>query len=569
MFKKVLKLFQVVFKFNDNKLKTLFIFSIITILLTAIFEVLVLLNISIIGSIGNETPIPGASYLYLLIFFISAAFFRVLQIYICHSFVYKIGARLSEKENKDFFFSEFSEIKKIHSAQYLKRYELINLVVNNVLNPVMILFSNFTIFSLMLIVLFYQNFELMFFAFMSILIFYGFTIFLISPRLLRNSDKLSELNENKIYNLKESFQGVKELYLSGYLSKYLQLFSENEMKLRNLQAMNLVYGASPRYMLEIFAVLGMVIYFTQDYYFNGPNPDLISALIPFGYAAIRILPISQAIYSGWASLKAHITIVDEVSKPLINIQNQALRSNISSKINNYQYDKKMLLKISFMKAGYNKNTIIDCKDLVFDVGKPYLLKGQSGTGKTTFVESLMGLAKSDSKIEFINGNSIIKNTDSEWHHNFAYASQQGFLTNTTIKENLSIFSSKFILDETIHILLDKLNLYKIVNESGGINNILLENGKNLSGGQRQRLSFASVLLSDRPVLIFDEITSNLDDESATIIEELIFEESKNKICLFITHRKVYNHLSHNVYFEKLSLSNMENPINKDNQDILT
>ena len=121
MIKTVFKLLKTVFKSNDTALKTLLIFSIIIILLSAIFEGLVLLNISIIGSIGKESSIPSVNYLYLLIFFIFAAFFRVLQIYVCHSFVYKIGARLSEKENKDFFLSEFSEIKKIHSAQYLKR----------------------------------------------------------------------------------------------------------------------------------------------------------------------------------------------------------------------------------------------------------------------------------------------------------------------------------------------------------------------------------------------------------------------------------------------------------------
>ena len=559
MIKKVFKLFKIVFKSSDIALKTLFIFSIITILLSAIFEGLVLLNISIIGSIGSESSIVLANYLYLLIFFISAAFLRVLQIYICHSFVYKIGARLSEKENKDFFFSEFSEIKKIHSAQYLKRYELINLVINSVFNPLMILISNSTIFLSILLVLAYQNVELMLFAFISIALFYTFVIFVISPRLIRNSDKLSEFNENKIYNLKESFQGIKELYLSGNLSEYLKLFSENEMKLRNLQAMNLVYATSPRYLLEITAVSAFAIYFTQDYYFNGPNPDLISVLIPFGYAAIRILPISQAIYSGWASLKAHITIVDEVSKPLINIQEQSFRSDISPKINNYMYDEKLLLKIAFMKASYNKSMIIDCKELVFNIGKPYLLKGKSGTGKTTFVEGLMGLTKSDSKFQVINGNSIIDNTDPAWHFNFAYASQQGFLVNKTIKENLSLFSSISISDGTIKKLLDRLNLYKVVNESGGINSVLLENGKNLSGGQRQRLSFASVLLSDRPVLIFDEITSNLDDETANIVEELIFEESKNKICLFITHRKLFNHPCTTLNFAKLSRSNINNP----------
>ena len=75
-----------------------------------------------------------------------------------------------------------------------------------------------------------------------------------------------------------------------------------------------------------------------------------------------------------------------------------------------------------------------------------------------------------------------------------------------------------------------------MNEQGGLDMRILEGGKNLSGGQRQRLVLARALLKDSPICIMDEATSNIDAESENKIMEVLYELSKEKLVLCISHR---------------------------------
>ena len=84
--------------------------------------------------------------------------------------------------------------------------------------------------------------------------------------------------------------------------------------------------------------------------------------------------------------------------------------------------------------------------------------------------------------------------------------------------------------------LGQVDLLGFVEENGGLDMEILEKGANLSGGQKQRLALARALLHDSPVYIFDEATSNVDVESENKIMEVLYELSKEKLVLCISHR---------------------------------
>ena len=88
----------------------------------------------------------------------------------------------------------------------------------------------------------------------------------------------------------------------------------------------------------------------------------------------------------------------------------------------------------------------------------------------------------------------------------------------------------------MNIVLEKVGIFDYVNEQGGLDMRILEGGKNLSGGQRQRLVLARALLKDSPIYIMDEATSNIDVESENKIMEVLYELSKEKLVLCISHR---------------------------------
>ena len=160
----------------------------------------------------------------------------------------------------------------------------------------------------------------------------------------------------------------------------------------------------------------------------------------------------------------------------------------------------------------------------------YILKGKSGSGKTTFIDLLTGIIKPDyGKIKFIdNNNKFINN-----FNNFSYISQTPNLFYGTVKYNLTLgkkeINSKFIS----HIIQElELDNQGTLNE----NFVISEDGKNISGGQRQKISIARSLVQDRDVLLYDEVTSGLDTESEKKVINVIEKYSKNKIIIFISHK---------------------------------
>lgn len=157
-----------------------------------------------------------------------------------------------------------------------------------------------------------------------------------------------------------------------------------------------------------------------------------------------------------------------------------------------------------------------------------IVLGKSGSGKTSFIKMLMGIyGKSQGHVYF---DSSLKNVK----HVFSYASQNTILFNRTILENC-------IYPESLeHISEDKLQtainmLDRLGIEPERVKDNVGENGSSLSGGEIKRIVFVRAVLTKSKILILDEITSNLDYETKSKMEEMIIEESKKRCVIFITH----------------------------------
>jgi len=175
--------------------------------------------------------------------------------------------------------------------------------------------------------------------------------------------------------------------------------------------------------------------------------------------------------------------------------------------------------------------------LDFNRGDSIGLIGVSGSGKTTLVDLLLGLlVPQEGKVTY-NGKSLDKNLDS-WLSHVAYISQQVFLTDDTLRRNIAFGIEDKSIDETrVKECLARASLAELVNDlPEGIDTFVGERGVRLSGGQRQRVALARAFYYSRDVLIMDESTSALDNETeAEIVKEI--KSLKGKITMVvISHR---------------------------------
>ena len=157
--------------------------------------------------------------------------------------------------------------------------------------------------------------------------------------------------------------------------------------------------------------------------------------------------------------------------------------------------------------------------------------GESGSGKSTIAALLMGQYTNYSG-ELKLSNYEIKNINI--YPYITLVSLESYQFSGTLKDNLRM--AKEVSEQEMNRVLEKVGILDFVNEQGGLDMRILEGGKNLSGGQRQRLVLARALLKNSPIYIMDEATSNIDVESENKIMEVLYELSKEKLVLCISHR---------------------------------
>lgn len=194
--------------------------------------------------------------------------------------------------------------------------------------------------------------------------------------------------------------------------------------------------------------------------------------------------------------------------------------------------------IEFNEVGFSYNEDREViKDLSFIInkGKVASFVGESGSGKSTISKLIMGINKNYTGNIKINNKELSHISEKSIMDNITLVSSSNYIFKGTIRDNLSM-GRENVKDNDMEAALKKVNLYDFVYSQNGLNTLLEEKGSNLSGGQIQRLALARVILKDSSLYIFDEITSNIDMESEKDIINVIYDLSKDKGVILISHR---------------------------------
>ena len=189
------------------------------------------------------------------------------------------------------------------------------------------------------------------------------------------------------------------------------------------------------------------------------------------------------------------------------------------------------------------------KDINMDITPRGLVAivGESGSGKSTIASLILNNHKVTNGEIVLNDTNIENISLDNIYGNIALVSTNSYIFNGTILDNL-LMAKKDATNAEINNALKTARLYDFVN---GLKDGLLTDvgqaGSALSGGQKQRLALARVILANRPMIIFDEATSNIDVESEESIWEAIYELSKDKTILVISHRLANVKNAKNIY----------------------
>ena len=193
-------------------------------------------------------------------------------------------------------------------------------------------------------------------------------------------------------------------------------------------------------------------------------------------------------------------------------------------------------KATFSYVGDDEHTVIRNLDLDIEAGKTLALVGPSGGGKTTLCNLIPRFYELGSGRITIDGFDLRDITRDSLRQNIGIVSQDVFLFNGTVRENIA-YGNLDASDDEIIAAAKKANIHDyVMTLENGYDTNVGERGIKLSGGQKQRISIARVFLKNPSILILDEATSALDNATEMLIQKSLDELSKGRTVIVVAHR---------------------------------
>ena len=488
---------------------------------------------------GNKDSLLNLGIIFFTIIFLVKNFFYLSVVFYQASLKKKFNYHLKKKFLGLYIFAPFETIKSYNTSEILRNTdtEVQNYVTNffNILKFSKDFLLLLAIFFLLIVTDVYSAIIALLFLILSILLyFFSFYNYL-------NKLGLRRLNSvNAMYQwINQTCGAIKEIKITRKENKVLENFSNKVDIFEQSKKVTEIISALPAAIFEIvfvFIILSLIKFLAHTDSINN-LPSLSLYIVAF----IRLLPIVSRFGTSISVLRYFNPSVKLLNKEIDKLEkySQSEKKVYRFKKELLQFTKDFELNLISFKYNDGNQNIFKNFNLKIEKGKSIAFLGKSGSGKTTLINIICGLLKPTSGEILIDGQNINNNVVG-WQRNIGLISQDNYLLDDTLKNNIVFLNDKDSVDKK---KLDDAIFYSGVSEflddlKSGLNTKIGEKGSILSSGQIQRVALARLLYRDPEVLILDEFTNSLDPNNEDfILEKLIqLQNKKNKTYIVISHK---------------------------------
>ena len=353
----------------------------------------------------------------------------------------------------------------------------------------------------------------------------------------------------------EPINGIKEISVMKRQREFLEKFCRASEVACDANTKYQSMAAVPTRLTETIFLSGLVILVMFSYNYSEDMSVLMAQFSALAVAAIRLLPSISNISNAMNSLIFQRPALE-------NAYDNLVRSGINNSAFNWNYIPEEIIKkksehILDVSPTYNMNSFQDTiridnitwkyapelnnvlEGLNLDIhkGEAVGIIGESGAGKTTLVDIILGLFRPQSGKITVDGRNIY-DTNTMWHEMIGYVPQSVFLIDDTVRNNILFGIDESDCDEArLQKAIDQAQMRKFVEQlPRGIDTVLGERGVKISGGQRQRIAIARALYYNPDILVLDEATSALDNETEAAVIDAINALQGEKTLIIVAHR---------------------------------
>ena len=347
------------------------------------------------------------------------------------------------------------------------------------------------------------------------------------PRYKASSEASSELNSL----LHDNIAGIRQIKSYTVEPQELERFDDRSRKVQRTHMSVVKANAAIWPIVSMVAESGIVltIAFGAYWVINGATTPgtLFAVLMSWAYLydpISRVNPLTQMFTAGIVAGKRVFGILDLTSED--NLTDGARPESVSGQV--------VFDDVSFSYA--ERAPTVSGITLEAQPGQTIALVGPTGAGKSTLLNLLTRLYEAEGGRILLDGQDI-RTLSKEWlRDRIGYVTQESFLFNASIRENLLLAKPTATEDELWEALRAANAETFVRRMENGLDHETGERGTKLSGGERQRLSIARALLKNPPVLLLDEATSAVDNETERLIQEALERLRSNRTCFVIAHR---------------------------------
>ena len=265
--------------------------------------------------------------------------------------------------------------------------------------------------------------------------------------------------------------------------------------------------------------------------------SILTTFSLFTVAAMRVLPSINRLNWGFSVIRFGIPSLDEIFSHLKKCEKFIIEDSVRKTTDRISFDNQIEFRNVSYKYRNSENHSLESFSLVIPKKSKVALVGASGAGKSTAIDLILGLLKPSSGDVLVDGKSIHESLFS-WQQQIGYVPQSIYVLDDTIQNNIAFGVQKeFFDEEKVWAALRLAQLDSFVKGlPNGLDTMIGENGVRFSGGQRQRIGIARALYHEPKVLIMDEATAALDNETEYNLISSIENLSGKCTIIWVAHR---------------------------------
>jgi ATP-binding cassette, subfamily B, bacterial PglK len=375
---------------------------------------------------------------------------------------------------------------------------------------------------------------------LSVLLGFGSMYLLVAyatrKQVAANSIRVAEQSRRIIKMLQEGLGGIRDILIDGTQPAYLKMYREADSSLRRAQGSNQIIAASPRFVIEALATVLFILLAFAMSRGEGGLVGAIPILATLAVGAQRLLPVMQQGYGAWSNVRGSRASLQAA----LELLDQPVHGDVSATpVEPIPFEESIVLKDVYFRYDPDAPWVLQSIDLNVCKGSRIGIVGPTGCGKSTLVDIIMGLLPPSAGGLEVDGQPITQRNRRAWQARIAHVPQALFLADASIEANIAFgVPAEHIDHDRVRQSAKLAQLSELIETwPDGYRTVVGEKGVRISGGQRQRIGIARALYKNADVIVLDEATAALDEDTERKVTQSIGNLGDNVTLIVIAHHR--------------------------------